>query len=129
MRRPHKAGLQDERGIAAAVLGDFASCVPEADRERMIEQLRAMDYDQLDAYLAAHVKGEPPPIQFDQSIFYGTLIFSAAFSMGDRWVVSGKIERDDFRLLTSEVMGALQGLTPSERSAGRIDQALDRLRA
>jgi hypothetical protein len=111
--------------ISASVLGDLASKVPAHARQNMIDQLRALDYERFSDYLVAHLKGETSLTEFDPSVTYGTMIFAAAFCVGDQWAESGKVERDDLRLITSEVLGALQGQTSSERSTRRISRVLD----
>jgi len=110
--------------IAASVLGDLASKVPEDAKASIHEQLRNLDYELFQDYLVQRLRGETS-IKLDESITYGTMIFAAAFCIGDQWAEHGKVERDDFRLITSEVVGALRGLSRGERSSGRIMRALD----
>jgi hypothetical protein len=88
-----------------------------------------LDYAQFRAYLSDHMKNEAPSIRIDDSIYLGTMVFTAAFCVSDTWLRSGNIEEGDFDLITSEVIGALQGLSASERGAGRMSSVFDELEA
>lgn len=108
---------------AASLLTNLAETLTIEQRRLIAGQIQSVPLSELKAAIGSAMNGKPIPA----GMVFGTIMFGNAILVASTMALKKEIDQSDAEMLSSEVYGALAGMSADQRSSERIAATFDEI--